>query len=168
MVWNEAAPSHGLQLKELELAAPVLGMRYNPSRCVRPKRSKREFKTAIQANARANDAGCRASILNTCAAIEFATRHGLPAMDEFGVIPTPAALMSYGPSQPTCIAARHLRRTRIFKGAKPGELPVEQPTKFEFVINLRTAKALGHRVPPLLSPRRRGDRIASAMSAIGT
>jgi putative ABC transport system substrate-binding protein len=62
-------------------------------------------------------------------------------------------LMSYGPNFPDLFRRSASYVDRILKGAKPGELPVEQATKFEFVINLKTAKALGLAIPPSLLGR---------------
>jgi putative ABC transport system substrate-binding protein len=85
--------------------------------------------------------------------VEFAATNRLPAMDGQKRFPESGGFMSYGIDY-----AEHVRRgiryvDRILKGAKPADLPVEQPTKFELVINLKTAKALGLMIPPSLLQR---------------
>jgi putative ABC transport system substrate-binding protein len=62
-------------------------------------------------------------------------------------------LMSYGPNQPEYFKRLAVYIDKVLKGAKPGDLPVEQPTKFDFVINLKTAKAMGLALPPSLVAR---------------
>ena len=81
---------------------------------------------------------------------ELAAKSRLPAMYDWKGDVEAGGLMSYGPSLPGLWRRAAYYVDRILKGAKPTDLPVEQPTKFELIINLRTAKALGLTIPPTL------------------
>ena len=86
-------------------------------------------------------------LANRKAIIELAARHQLPAIYGFREFVVDGGLMSYAPSLAHLFYRAAAYVDRILKGANPAELPVEQPTKFEFFINLKTAKALGITFP---------------------
>jgi putative ABC transport system substrate-binding protein len=79
--------------------------------------------------------------------LEFVTRNGIPAMYEESTFVEAGGLMSYGPSSRTNFRHAATYVVKILKGANPASLPVEQPTKFELFVNLKTANALGIKVP---------------------
>ncbi len=81
---------------------------------------------------------------------ELATRHRLPTISDNREYVDAGTLMSYGPSLVAQFAYAATYVGRIFKGARPGDLPVEQPTKFELILNLKAANALGLILPKSL------------------
>ena len=85
--------------------------------------------------------------------IGLAARHRLPAVYSIATLPVAGGLISYGPDQRRPIPRAAGYVDRILKGEKPADLPVQAPTKYELVINLKTAKALGLEVPPTLLAR---------------
>jgi len=87
------------------------------------------------------------------ALLDLASKARLPTMHELRRWPEHGALMSYGPDLHDLFYRSASYVDRILKGAKPADLPVEQPTKFELVLNFRTAKALGISVPDTLLAR---------------
>jgi ABC-type uncharacterized transport system substrate-binding protein len=82
--------------------------------------------------------------------VELAARYRLPAVYPFRIFPEVGGLLSYGPSFTAIFRRTAEYVDKILKGTRPADLPVEQPTKFELVINLKTGKALGLTVPPSL------------------
>ena len=85
--------------------------------------------------------------------VDFATQQRIPVASEFGEFAHAGALVSFGPN--ILDSFRHAAGyiDKILNGGKPADLPVEQPTRFELIINLNTAKTLGITVPPILLSR---------------
>ena len=85
--------------------------------------------------------------------VDFAAKSRIPAMYPWRTAVEAGGLIGYGPSPPDVFRRAAIHVDKILKGAKPGDLPVEQPSKFELVINMKTAKALGLTIPPALLQR---------------
>jgi ABC-type uncharacterized transport system substrate-binding protein len=80
--------------------------------------------------------------------VALATRHSLPVMYGYREFTDQGGLMSYGPHRPDLYRRTAIYVDKILKGTKPGDLPIEQPTRCELIINLKTARALGLTIPP--------------------
>jgi len=93
------------------------------------------------------------AVVNRTLIAQLALKHRLPVMSQFSRLVEAGGLMSYGPDLSDLFDRAASYVDKILKGAKPGDLPIEQPTKFELVINLKTAKALGLMIPQSLMQR---------------
>jgi putative ABC transport system substrate-binding protein len=152
--WNANASGHRLQMKEMELAAPTLGISLLSFLIRNVGELDAGLQSVISENAQAIITMDDPLIQSQRArSVEFATRRRLPLMSEFRPGPEAGGLISYGPNQLDMWRRAALYVDKIFKGAKPADLPVEQPTKFELVVNLKTAKAIGIEVPPSILVR---------------
>jgi len=154
VLWNANNASHQLQWKEMESAAPVLRVRLQSL----PVRNLSEIETSFQATVQARAEALMTMddsfiLFNRERIVERAMEQRIPIVGEFRPFTEAGALLSYAPSPAALWARAATYVDKIFKGAKPADLPVEQPTKFELVINLKTAKALGLDVPPMVLAR---------------
>jgi putative tryptophan/tyrosine transport system substrate-binding protein len=151
LLGNSNDPGTALQLKETEAAAAILALKVQTIET----RDGNSFEDAFQAAAK-QDAQAVVPLpaplmdANAARIAELALKHQLPTMYFTDVLPRAGGLMSYGVSLVSVYRRAAYYVDRILKGTRPADLPVEQPTKFDLTINLKTAKALGLTIPETL------------------
>jgi putative tryptophan/tyrosine transport system substrate-binding protein len=155
---NPTNPSNPPQLKLTQAAAATLGVTLLAFEATRADAIDRAF-VAIKTERAGALIVIGDPMLGTHAKriVELSTRNRLPAIYWIREFPDAGGLMSYGAKFDDLWRRATTYVDKILKGAKPGELPVEQPTTFELVINMKTAKALGLTIPP--SVLGRADKI---------
>jgi ABC-type uncharacterized transport system substrate-binding protein len=138
-------------LKEADVAARALGVRLQFVEARGPADVDRAFSDMTRARADALTVlASTMFIIERRRLVDLAAKNRLPAVYALGEFVDAGGLMSYGPNFADLYRRAATYVDKILKGAKPGDLPVEQPTKFELVINLNAAKALGLTIPPSL------------------
>jgi putative ABC transport system substrate-binding protein len=153
VLWNAGSPIQAIEEGEVRAAAQVLGMKMLSLGV----RTQEEIEDALAAIVRERPGALlvladRLFLHHRTHIMDFAAQHRLPGVHAYRELVEAGGLMSYGPSY----ADMHRRAAtyvdKILKGAKPADLPVQAPTKYEVVINLKTAKALGLDAPaPVLA-----------------
>jgi putative tryptophan/tyrosine transport system substrate-binding protein len=158
VLWNGADLGMTLKFREMERAAHALRVAVEASAVREPKDFDGAFSEMMRRRPDALFVITDPLIVsNRKQLFELATKNRMPVMYENSSYVDDGGLMAYGPSQSESLERALHHVDKILKGAKPGELPIEQPTKFEFVINLKAAKQIGLTIPPHVLAR--ADRI---------
>ena len=165
---NPASPFAERLSTDTQTAARTLGLQLHVLHASTESDFDTVFATLVQMRAGAlvinNDAFFLSRIEQLAA---LTVRHAVPTISAYREFAAAGGLMSYGGSLTDAYRLAGVYAGRILKGDKPADLPVQQATKVELYINLKTAKALGLTVPQaLLVARRRGDRIATLFAAV--
>jgi putative ABC transport system substrate-binding protein len=154
VVWNSGNRSHGDIMKSTEAAAATLGVTLEPLDVRKPDDLPATFDTI----ARARPNGLLVfpdpvSYANRKPILDFAASRRLPAMYAFREMVDEGGLLCYGPNLGASYRAAAGYVDRILKGARPGDLPIAQASKFDLVVNLKAAKALGLTIPQAILVR---------------
>jgi ABC-type uncharacterized transport system substrate-binding protein len=154
VLWNTGNESHEEQLRDLANPARTLGIQLHPVGVHKPE----ELEGAFQAMAREQPGALMvlASSLthrHLRVIADLAVKHKLPSIMEFSEFTHAGGLLMYGPTWAGMFRRGGALMGKILKGAKPAELPVEQPTRFALFINMKTAKAIGLDIPATLLAR---------------
>jgi ABC-type uncharacterized transport system substrate-binding protein len=154
VLWDPRAASSSQEWKESLHPARELSLQLYSMEVSSADKYESAFKEAIKARSSAlavTSAAVNNSNLKQIA--DLALRHGLAAISPWGEFVASGGLMSYSPDETDRVRRVAYYVDRILKGAKPADLPVEQPTKFELMINLKTAKSLGLTIPSVVLMR---------------
>ena len=158
VIGSSTTPGNGQALREIEVAAKGLAIQVQSLDVLAIKDIDAAFRAAAKGRADAMLVLASPLVLsNRVEVAGLATRTGLPTMYYTAEFIHDGGLISYGVNSQDLFRRAAGYVDRILKGAKPGELPVEQPTKFDLAINLKTAKTLGLQIPPALLLR--ADRV---------
>ena len=158
VLWNPKNQASTLNWKELQLPAQQLGIQLHSVEVQNPGQFERAFDDAAKAHA-----GALAImpdpvfVTNLKQIAVLAAKNRLPSIFHLREFADAGGLVTYGPDRADLFRRAAAYVDKILKGAKPGDLPIEQPTKFELVINLKTAKAIGVRIPRAILLR--ADRV---------
>ena len=149
---NPTNPGHTIAIKNVKAAADAMGVQLSLLEAREPNQFDAAFKVMTEGRAEALLVIADAQFqIHRGRLAELAERNRLPSMHGFREYVEAGGLMSYGPSIAASVRHGASFVDRILRGSKPADLPVEQPTKFDLVINMKTARALGLTIPqPLL------------------
>jgi putative ABC transport system substrate-binding protein len=148
VLWNSQSVSSTLYWKELQLPARQLGLQLHSLELQSANDFGQSFENATRARAGALViTGAPVFTTNLRLIADLAVKSRLPSTSQESEFAHAGGLLTYGPDRADLYRRAATYVDKILGNAKPGDLPVEQPTKFELVINLKTAKALGISVP---------------------
>jgi putative ABC transport system substrate-binding protein len=154
VLWNPQDRGSTQQWNESQLAARELGLQLHSMEVISADKFESAFKEAIKSRSAALAVTQHPlASSNRKRIVDLATKNRLPAIYSRGDYVTSGGLMSYGRNETEPYRRVALMVDKILKGVKPADLPVEQPTKFELMINLKTAKTLGLTIPPVVMMR---------------
>jgi len=154
ILWDGTSPGSRLGVQETEAAAKTVGLTTQGVPVRSPAEFEAAFATVVRDRAGALIiSGSSIFFPHRKHVAELAVKHRLPTVANGREYVEAGILASYGPDYPDLYRRAATFVDKILKGAKPGDLPVEQPTKFELIINMKTAKALGLTIPQSLLGR---------------
>jgi putative ABC transport system substrate-binding protein len=147
-VWDPANPGLTLRFKEVEIASRTLGLQIESLEVRTPNELESALESATGKRIGALIVPPPIATAYRRQIVDFAAKKRLPAMYDDSQSVEAGGLMSYGANIADLFRRAAIYVDKILKGTKPADLPVEQPTKFEFTINLKTAKQIGVTIPP--------------------